>query len=60
MIREKAYQMWEANGRPTGAADEHWFAAEALLREALGTTLGGTDKNDGKRPPPLGLRQLNP
>lgn len=29
MIRERAYQLWEADGRPEGRAVEHWVRAEA-------------------------------
>jgi hypothetical protein len=32
-IRERAYEIWNATGRPDGQADEQWFAAE---REVLG------------------------
>lgn len=30
-IRERAYEMWEAQGRPQGSQDDDWFAAEAEL-----------------------------
>ena len=33
-IRERAYAIWNANGRIDGAADQHWLAAE---REVLAT-----------------------
>jgi hypothetical protein len=26
-IRERAYELWERDGRPDGFADEHWYAA---------------------------------
>jgi hypothetical protein len=58
MIRDKAYQLWEADGRPMGTADEHWFAAEALLSEAGDTTLDKSRK-DEKHALPIGLRQLS-
>jgi hypothetical protein len=32
-IRERAYEIWDATGRPDGRADEQWFTAE---REVLG------------------------
>jgi hypothetical protein len=33
-IRRRAYEMWEAEGRPEGQADRHWSrAAEDLDRE---------------------------
>ena len=33
-IAVRAYQVWEAAGRPQGRAVEHWLAAEAQLRGA--------------------------
>ncbi|HEY8381034.1 MAG TPA: DUF2934 domain-containing protein [Microvirga sp.] len=30
-IRERAYQIWEQNGRLDGHADEHWHAAKLEL-----------------------------
>ena len=30
-IRERAYQLWEAAGRPDGCDLEHWLQAEALV-----------------------------
>ena len=33
-IRERAYEIWTANGRMDGQADHHWLAAE---REILAT-----------------------
>ena len=29
-IREIAYQIWSDAGRPDGAAEEHWLAAERI------------------------------
>ena len=28
MIEERAYALWEANGRPEGRALDHWLQAE--------------------------------
>jgi hypothetical protein len=33
-IRERAYAIWDATGRPVGRADEHWLMAERELRDA--------------------------
>jgi hypothetical protein len=30
--RERAYFLWEQEGRPEGRADEHWHAARRHLR----------------------------
>jgi DNA-binding NarL/FixJ family response regulator len=32
LVRERAYAIWEREGRPAGEADRHWFMAEAELR----------------------------
>jgi hypothetical protein len=32
-IRERAYEIWDASGRPHGAAEDHWLTAE---REIVG------------------------
>lgn len=37
-VRDRAYQLWEAEGRPHGRDQAHWFQAE---RE-LGTAAYGT------------------
>jgi hypothetical protein len=34
-IRERAYALWEARGRPEGSAEEDWRAAEQQLRAEL-------------------------
>jgi hypothetical protein len=31
-IRAKAHELWLAEGQPEGKADEHWQAAEAIVR----------------------------
>ena len=31
-VRERAYAIWEREGRPEGGADRHWAQAEAELR----------------------------
>lgn len=34
-IAERAYEIWQAKGRPTGQDQDHWFQAERELRAAL-------------------------
>ena len=53
MIRIKAYELWEANGKPVGSAEENWFAAQALLQDAASKP--SSAKN---QPRPYGLKQL--
>jgi len=30
-VRERAYHLWEQEGRPDGRAEEHWYAARREL-----------------------------
>ena len=30
-VRERAYQIWESEGRPEGKSDEHWARAQAEI-----------------------------
>ena len=39
-IRERAYQIWEAAGRPEGEALEHWLQAEAEIGRAAARARG--------------------
>jgi hypothetical protein len=32
-IRERAYLMWEADGRPEGTAEEYWKRAQELIED---------------------------
>jgi hypothetical protein len=34
-VRERAYQLWEARGRPEGGAIEDWLNAEGQLKAEL-------------------------
>ena len=40
-ISARAYEIWEAEGRPEGRDKEHWFRAKQLLAEKAGDTAGG-------------------
>jgi hypothetical protein len=31
LIRARAHQLWEQEGRPDGRAEDHWFAARKLV-----------------------------
>lgn len=35
-IREKAYALWETQGRPEGRHEDHWREAEAAVKKELG------------------------
>ena len=32
-VRDRAYALWEQEGRPEGQAERHWLEAEAELRD---------------------------
>ena len=32
-IRERAYSMWEADGRPDGRAEQYWNRAQELIED---------------------------
>ena len=37
-IRERAYLIWCASGRPEGEADQHWLTAEREILQAAKAT----------------------
>jgi hypothetical protein len=50
-IRERAYHLWDANGRQEGDAEAHWLTAQReILASSLGTsgTVSSTSRNPGK------------
>ena len=47
-IRERAYALWEADGRPEGKADEYWERAREMI--AAEEASGAVSMSD---PPPL-------
>ena len=55
-IRERAYEIWTANGRVHGQADQHWLAAE---REFLAAkTVADSSIPQKKRLSPPGLKRI--
>jgi hypothetical protein len=52
MIRLKAYELWQADGMPTGSAEKDWFTAQALLQK---NSQSIADRNQLT---PNGLRKL--
>lgn len=40
LVRARAYEIWEAQGRPEGRALEHWLEAE---RESLSLSVAGEE-----------------
>jgi len=54
MIRRKAYELWEARGRPLGSSDADWYAAQLLLESAEPVD----EAPPAKGPSRYGLREL--
>jgi DUF2934 family protein len=50
-IRERAYQLWIADGRPQGQADIHWLNAQ---REILTTSVESSGSAAGAAPTDTG------
>jgi len=46
-VRERAYAIWEREGRPEGGAEQHWAQAEAELRAEEGAGAGGPASTAG-------------
>ena len=48
-IRERAYELWEREGRPEGRADQYWRRAEEMIQSeaqvAYPPTLSRCDRN---------------
>jgi hypothetical protein len=45
VIRERAYQLWQEQGEPTGSHLDHWLQAE----QELGEGAGGMNEGEGSR-----------
>lgn len=58
-IRERAYQLWQADGCPEGLALDYWLRAEADLAGAgdAGDTAAGDDKPPAPMDEPAMPRQ---
>lgn len=55
MVRVRAYQLYEQNGRRDGAAVDHWLQAESELR----TTTRPATKDTVSGPEPIGAPELS-
>ena len=51
-IRERAYAIWEREGRPQGRDSEHWKEAEAEIAAEVEPVLGGSQPGNPARPAP--------
>ncbi len=56
-VRNRAYALWEKDGRPDGRSDEYWQQArsEAEAEEAEPGNEGPTEK---RQPPPAGSKAV--
>jgi len=54
MIERRAYEIWEAEGRPAGRADAHWEAAERELTAAQPASATPTESALERRTAVLG------
>ena len=48
-ILQKAYEIWEAEGRPDGHDMEHWFKAELLIAKETGKSKTPAKKAPAKK-----------
>lgn len=65
-VKERAYQLWESEGRPSGRQDEHWGQARREIEEedqgrasaedrpAIGMKRPGTRRRAGEGAPGRG------
>ena len=51
-IRERAYEIWEREGRPEGREAEHWERAEAEIAAQAGAGQDGAGSKPGGEPVP--------
>jgi hypothetical protein len=60
--RDRAYAIWEQEGRPEGRAMEHWLAAEAELAmtnlEARAALAGTAAKSGRRRKAPQAISEI--
>jgi hypothetical protein len=49
-IQQRAYQLWEDEGRPAGKDEDHWLTAEAELAQEQHATGGIPVADELERP----------
>ena len=50
-LRERAYALWENEGRPDGKDSEHWSRAEAELKQNAAPSDDGKDSSENPHIP---------
>ena len=53
LIRERAHALWEADGRPEGCQEEHWYKA---VTELAGSSAAKPNATRARRPKSAGAR----
>ncbi len=48
-IRERAYAIWEQEGRPAGRESQHWFQAACEIGESAGSGKAAVKAASAKR-----------
>lgn len=51
LIRERAYQLWEEDGRPESRAREHWEQAEQEIETQRAAEVRTAGRKEMKNPP---------
>ncbi|WP_142849336.1 DUF2934 domain-containing protein [Telmatospirillum sp. J64-1] len=57
-IRERAYQIWESQGRPEGRHDDHWAQAAAEIDAEQGNERPAVHEYDEPAPKTSGKRKV--
>ncbi|HEX2529717.1 MAG TPA: DUF2934 domain-containing protein [Geminicoccus sp.] len=58
-VRERAYQLWETEGRPEGRDHEFWFRAEQEAGLVTGEERGGEQAPSSDLEPDLGAARTD-
>jgi hypothetical protein len=55
-VRDRAYALWEKDGRPDGRSDEYWQQARSAVEaeEAEPGNESPDDAKENRQPPPAG------
>jgi hypothetical protein len=59
-IRQRAFEIWDADGRADGKADEHWLAAEREVVSSLSARSPATKASARRRSHKLTTRKVAP
>lgn len=53
-LRKRAYEKWEADGRPDGEHERHWRDAESEFSTVGDEELADRDERENEAPTPIG------